>query len=240
MKDKICFIKNTILVISILIYAYLVFVGRNQFIYNISYIKIILFVLLICLIIYFYGIINNKEKIYNNNIKWYITLYLLLLISVTFFIGRIDIKFYNWWYRGQYEPFHTILSHFKYGTMALILKNIIGNSVMLIPLSFLLMIKDKKYKNIFKQSLIILPIIIIIEVLQAYTHVGVFDIDDILLNYFGTIIFIFLITRFSIIDKIKTLFYTDYNIKQNIKNILFYISIIILIIYIIILFFKLF
>ena len=238
MKNKI--IKNFILIISILIYIYLVFIGRNQYIYNISYTKIILFVLLICLMIYLYDIINNKEKIYNNNIKWYIALYLLLLISVTFFIGRTDIKFYNWWYRGQYEPLHTILSHFKYGTITLILKNIIGNSIMLIPLSFLLMIKNKKYKNIFSQTLIILPLIIIIEVLQAYTHVGVFDIDDILLNYFGTIIFTFLITRFSIIDKIKKLFYTDYNIKQNIKNILFYISIIILIMYIIIVLFKLF
>ena len=238
MKDKI--IKNFILIISILIYIYLVFIGRNQYIYNISYTKIILFVLLICLMIYLYGIINNKEKIYNNNIKWYIALYLLLLISVTFFIGRTDIKFYNWWYRGQYEPFHTIISHFEYGSTSLILKNIIGNSIMLIPLSFLLMIKNKKYKNIFSQTLIILPLIIAIEVLQAYTHVGVFDIDDILLNYFGTIIFTFLITRFSIIDKIKTLFYTDYSIKQNIKNILFYISIIILIMYIIIVLFKLF
>lgn len=240
MKNKIKFIKNIILIISILIYIYLVFVGRNQYIFNMNYAKIILFILLICLMIYLYGIINNKTKIYYNNIKWYIVLYFLILISVTFFIGRTDIKFYNWWYRGQYEPFHTILSHFKYGTITLILKNIIGNSIMLIPLSFLLMIKDKKYKNIFKQSLIILPIIIIIEVLQAYTHVGVFDIDDILLNYFGTIIFTFLITRFSIIDKIKKLFYTDYNIKQNIKNILFYISIIILIMYIIIVLFKLF
>lgn len=238
MKNKI--IKNFILIISILIYIYLVFIGRNQYIYNISYTKIILFVLLICLMIYLYGIINNKEKIYNNNIKWYIILYFLILISVTFFIGRTDIKFYNWWYRGQYEPLHTILSHFKYGTITLILKNIIGNSIMLIPLSFLLMIKNKKYKNIFSQTLIILPLIIIIEVLQAYTHVGVFDIDDILLNYFGTIIFTFLITRFEIINKIKKLFYTDYSIKQNIKNILFYISIIILIMYIIIVLFKLF
>ena len=240
MKNKICFIRNTILIISILIYAYLVFVGRNQYIFNMNYAKCILYMILICLVIYLYGIFDDKEKTYHSNVKFYIALYFLLLISITFFIGRTDIKFYNWWYRGQYEPFHTILSHFKYGTITLILKNIIGNSIMLIPLSFLLMIKDKKYKNIFKQSLIILPIIIIIEVLQAYTHVGVFDIDDILLNYFGTIIFTFLITRFSIIDKIKTIFYTDYNIKQNIKNILLYISIIILIIYIIIVLFKLF
>ena len=238
MKNKINFIKNLILIISISIYIYLVFIGRNQYIYNINYTKIILFVLLICLMIYLYGLINNKEKIYNNNIKWYIALYLLLLISVTFFIGRTDIKFYNWWYIGQYEPFHTIISHFKYGSTSLILKNILGNSIMLIPLSFLLMIKNKKYNNIFRQTLITLPLIIAIEILQAYTHVGVFDIDDILLNYLGTIIFTFLITRFKIINKIKKPFYTDYNIKSNIKKLLFYLSILLLIVYIVILFFN--
>ena len=238
MKNKINFIKNLILIISISIYIYLVFIGRNQYIYNVSYTKIILFVLLICLMIYLYGLINNKEKIYNNNIKWYIALYLLLLISVTFFIGRTDIKFYNWWYIGQYEPFHMIISHFKYGSTSLILKNILGNSIMLIPLSFLLMIKNQKYNNIFRQTLITLPLIIAIEILQAYTHVGVFDVDDILLNYLGTIIFTFLITRFKIINKIKKLFYTDYNIKSNIKNLLFYLSILLLIVYIVILFFN--
>ena len=42
MKNKINFIKNLILIISISIYIYLVFIGRNQYIYNVSYIKIIL------------------------------------------------------------------------------------------------------------------------------------------------------------------------------------------------------
>lgn len=45
----------------------------------------------------------------------------------------------------------------------------------------------------FKQSIIILPITISIEILQAFTHTGAFDIDDIILNYLGTIIFTFLL-----------------------------------------------
>ena len=47
------------------------------------------------------------------------------------------------------------------------------------------MIKDKKYNNVLKQSIIILPVILIIEVLQASTHTGAFDVDDIILNCLG-------------------------------------------------------
>ena len=71
------------------------------------------------------------------------------------------------------------------------------------------MIKNKKFNNIFWQTIIILPIILLIEVTQALTHIGSFDIDDIILNYVGTIIFTFLITRFHLIDHIRKLFYSN-------------------------------
>ena len=102
---------------------------------------------------------------------------------------------------------------------------------MLIPLSFLLMIKDKKYNNILRQMLIILPTVVSIEILQAFTHTGTFDIDDIFLNYVGTLIFTFLITRFNLIDKIRKIFYKDYKIKIKSKKILFYLSVCLLIIF---------
>ena len=91
------------------------------------------------------------------------------------------------------------------------------------------MIKDKKYNNVLKQSLIILPTILTIEVLQASTHTGSFDVDDIILNYGGTLIFTLLITRFHIIDNIRKLFNTDFKLKNKTKNILFYTSLIVLI-----------
>ena len=91
------------------------------------------------------------------------------------------------------------------------------------------MIKDKKYNNVLKQSLIILPTILTIEVLQASTHTGSFDVDDIILNYGGILIFTFLITRFHIIDNIRKLFNTDFKLKTKTKNILFYTSLIVLI-----------
>ena len=118
----------------------------------------------------------------------------------------------------------------KYGSTALLLKNIVGNIVMLIPLSFLLMIKNLKNNNILRQSVIIISTIIIIEVLQAFTHTGSFDIDDIILNYMGVVVFTFLITRFKIIDKVRKLFYTDFKLKLRHKKVLFYISLTVLIV----------
>lgn len=231
-------IKNIILIISLLIYSYLVFIGNNRYSYNITYTKSIILTLLISLFVYIYGVIINKEKTYQNNINIYIILYFILLISVTFFIGRLDISFYEHWNISQAEPFHTITSQLNYGSNFSILKNVIGNSVMLIPLSFLLMIKNKKYKNILWQSIIVLPVIFGIEIFQAATNTGVFDIDDILLNYLSTVIFTFLITRFSLIDKIKKILFTNFNINKNISYVTFTIVTITLITYNSLLIFK--
>ena len=216
--------KNLVLIISLLVYLYMVSIHKI-YLSDKSYLKLVMLVLLVCFMLYIYGIIENKNKVYKNNLNIYIMLYFLVLISVTFYIGRTKLEFYDWWYSGQYVPFQMIISEFKYGTFEEISRNVIGNSIMLIPLSFLLMIKDKKYNNVLRQLLIILPIVVAIELLQAFTHTGSFDVDDIILNYFGTVIFTFLITRFHLIDKIRKFFYTDYKLKDKLKNIMFYISI---------------
>ena len=104
---------------------------------------------------------------------------------------------------------------------------------MLVPLSFLLMIKNKKYNNILKQLLIIIPIVIFIELFQEITWTGAFDIDDIILNLTGPVLFTFLITRFNFIDKIRKLFYNTFKDKKVIKYLIYIISLIIPIIFII-------
>lgn len=232
--------KNIILVLSLLSYFYLVFWNINWLIYDMTYIKCIIFILLICLFLYSYGILKKDDKTYKSNVNIYLFLYFILLISVTLVIGRLKIEFYNWWYTGQYKPMYTILAQLKYGSNLLIFKNIMGNSIMFMPLAFLLMLKSEKYNNVFRQFIIVVPAIISIEVIQAFTHTGIFDIDDIILNYFFTIIFTFIITRFSLMTKIKNLFYTDYKISLNKKLILYYLSSGLLIIYVILIFEKVF
>ena len=238
MKSKESIIKNIVLIINIILFFYLLYIGMNKYLYDMSYIKCIIFMLLNSIFIFSYGMLKDNNKVYKSNIKIYIGLFLYLLFTFTFIISRAEFRFYSWWYTGQYIPFHTIISQFQRGSTYSILKNILGNAVALIPLSFLLMIKDKKYNNVLKQTIIVLPVILIIEVLQAFTHTGAFDVDDIILNYGGTVIFTFLITRFHIIDKIRKLFYTDFKLNKKTKNILFYISLILLIIFDLLLIFK--
>lgn len=236
MNRKITVIKNSVVILSLTIYFYMMFIGRNQYIYNMDYLKCILFMILLCLVIYTYGIKRNEERIFEINIMIYIILFLLLLFTFTFFIGRNGINFYSSWYIGQSTPFYTIKSQFRYGSYLSILKNIVGNCVMLLPLSFLLMIKNKKYNNVLWQTIIVFPLIILIEVLQAVTHTGVFDIDDIILNYLGVIVFTFLITRFNIIGKIRVLFYTDFKLSDKGKDVLFYISLVLMAIFDVVIF----
>ena len=238
MKEKEKIIKNCSIVLNVIIFYYLLFIGRNQYTYDMSYAKCIIFMLINVVFIYFYGILKNQNKTYNSNILIYIVLFLYLLITITFIIGRPYIMFYDWWFAGQYKPLGTIIPQYKYGTILSFIKNVLGNGVMMIPLSFLLMMKNKKFNNILRQTLIILPLIVGIELLQAYTHTGAFDIDDIILNYLGVVVFTFIITRFNIVDKIRKLFYTDFKLNEKVKTILFYISLIVLIIFDISLFIK--
>ena len=139
----------------------------------------------------------------------------------------------------QLKPFYTITNEIKWGSTLSVMKNITGNLLALIPLSFLLMIRSKKYNNILRQTIIIIPLILFIELYQGYSNTGAFDIDDIILNYAGVVLFTFLITRFGLINKIRKLFFTDFNIKDKTKNILFYTSTILIIIIYITMFIKL-
>lgn len=239
MKNKIKISKFCFLVVSILLYFYLVFHNRNQYLYNMSYLKCISYMLLVSLSIYLFGLIENKEKSYKENIIIYIILFMLLLTSIVFILKRPTIHFYKNWYSGQLQPFHTIMSQIEKASPRTFLKNIIGNMFMFVPLSFLLMLLNDKYKNILKQTIIILPTIILIEVLQAFTYTGTFDVDDIILNYIGTVIFIILLKKTKLIDKIKPLFYKDFKLKNKTKYHTLYITLTILICFIAITLLKL-
>lgn len=118
----------------------------------------------------------------------------------------------------------------KYGSINEIVRNIIGNLCLFIPLSFLLILKDNKYKNILRQTLILLPSILMTELLQMITSVGVFDIDDIILNYLGVLLFIIIMNIVNI-DKICKLFNSDFHLKSKTKRVLDVVIILILIIF---------
>ena len=59
------------------------------------------------------------------------------------------------------------------------------------PLSFLLMLKDKKFYKLKNQFIYLGVTTFIIEILQLITSTGRFDIDDFILNIGGGLLLLF-------------------------------------------------
>ena len=223
-KKKNITCKYIFLIMNLISYLYMILFHNVTFIYSIVYLS------LLSIYVFISGISINDKKEYKRNINIYIMIYILCLISILFLVGRPPIRISNSWYISELIPFKTIISQLKYGSINEIVRNIIGNLCLFIPLSFLLILKDNKYKNILKQTLIVLPSILMTELLQMITSVGVFDIDDIILNYLGVLLFIIIMNIVNI-DKIRKLFNSDFHLKSKTKGVLDVVIIFILIIF---------
>lgn len=223
-KKKKITCKYIFLIMNLMSYLYMILFHNVTFIYSIVYLS------LLSIYVFISGISINDKKEYKRNINIYIMIYILCLISILFLVGRPPIRISNSWYISELIPFKTIISQLKYGSINEIVRNIIGNLCLFIPLSFLLILKDNKYKNILRQTLIVLPSILMTELLQMITSVGVFDIDDIILNYLGVLLFIIIMNIVNI-DKICKLFNSDFHLKSKTKRVLDVVIILILIIF---------
>ena len=123
--------------------------------------------------------------------------YVVLIISIVFKFFKkeyltIDfVKDYN-----NYKIFYFYVLNKEYCIQILL------NIVSFIPLGFLLIYNIRKYK-ILVTSILILLSSLSFEVIQLEFKIGVFDINDIVFNYFGGLIGItiyFLLSK-KIIDK---------------------------------------
>ncbi len=223
-KKKKITCKYIFLIMNLISYLYMILF------HNVTFISSIVYLSLLSIYVFISGISINDKKEYKRNINIYIMIYILCLISILFLVGRPPIRISNSWYISELIPFKTIISQLKYGSINEIVRNIIGNLCLFIPLSFLLILKDNKYKNILRQTLIVLPSILMTELLQMITSVGVFDIDDIILNYLGVLLFIIIMNIVNI-DKIRKLFNSDFHLKSKTKRVLDVVIIFILIIF---------
>lgn len=223
-KKKKITCKYIFLIMNLISYLYMILFHNVTFIYSIVYLS------LLSIYVFISGISINDKKEYKRNINIYIMIYILCLISILFLVGRPPIRISNSWYISELIPFKTIISQLKYGSINEIVRNILGNLCLFIPLSFLLILKDNKYKNILRQTLILLPSILMTELFQMITSVGVFDIDDIILNYLGVLLFIIIMNIVNI-DKICKLFNSDFHLKSKTKRVLDVVIILILIIF---------
>lgn len=88
-------------------------------------------------------------------------------------------------------PFKTIVDYFMNSeqySFHVILINLVANIVAFIPLGFFVSLLFKRFKNIANMAIFSVLTISCIEITQFIFNVGVFDIDDIILNSLGCII----------------------------------------------------
>jgi glycopeptide antibiotics resistance protein len=90
--------------------------------------------------------------------------------------------------KANWVPFKTILFYLM-GSRGLLIGgiNILGNIVLLIPFGFLLPLVYRSLTNI-KAFIIFSAFCLMIEAIQAYLKIGIFDIDDVILNLLGCMI----------------------------------------------------
>ncbi|MCA0989352.1 VanZ family protein [Guptibacillus algicola] len=133
---------------------------------------------------------TQNEDIQTDN-KWMrrgssiaLFIYLLALVYSTLFI-------YNYYPYGKSVNlvlFDSIKLMWESGSYWLILKNIIGNILLFMPLGFLVPLVHRRCRSLFVIAMIGFTISTMIELLQYFAAQRIFDIDDILLNGLGAVV----------------------------------------------------
>lgn len=136
---------------------------------------------------------KNKKLI---KILFYIYIAFLILFVVLKFDGSFEriISLHNSIIENEKDglrklnliPFRTMSPYLRDITETFAFKNIAANIVIFIPLG--LFISSKNPKNVFKALIICLGVILSIELIQLFFKIGFFDVDDIILNFTGSLI----------------------------------------------------
>lgn len=226
-NSKLKILNYSVAIITLSLFFLLVF---NPNIY-VSFITAIITFALIALLTFLCGIKVDKKETYKNNITIYIFLFFLNM-----FVGRYNTPLIN--IRNGYLrdiniiPFKTIIRYLTNKvSLSVIIYNIIGNFIALMPLSFLLVLKNDENLKLSKQLAKISTTVILIEILQLLFSCGKFDIDDFILNVAGALTFYFILLKTNSLLKVKKVFTTDINIKNTVKNLLLIIMMLIIIIF---------
>ena len=120
-----------------------------------------------------------------------LTIHFIIVIYFVLFsdrLGRTD-TFQN--YRYNLTPLNEIRRFIRYrdqvSTGSFIL-NLIGNTMVLFPFGFLIPLWRQKKTGVVRIACYALILSLGLELLQLVTRVGVFDVDDLLLNISGAVL----------------------------------------------------
>lgn len=166
---------------------------------------------------------NGKKIIASNElIKFIFFIYIIELLGVTLFPIEINFRgqaFHSSYTAVNYIPFRSIASdvaqvgHVPFSTafqIKLLIKNVGGNFILLIPLGFLLPLLIRKINSIKKVLIFDFAVSLSIEMLQffeSYFNIAsgrIVDVDDIILNTAGAAVGYLIYTFLnSVIQKYK-------------------------------------
>ena len=140
------------------------------------------------------GIIAMKKRIFK--VLFYVYVIFLVFVIVLKFDGSFEkiISLHHSIIENEQSgikninvvPFKSILPYLRNITEAYAFKNIMGNILAFLPLGFF--ISNKFPKKVIKPIITCFVIIFVIECAQLVFKIGVFDVDDILLNMTGSIL----------------------------------------------------
>ncbi|MBH1939283.1 VanZ family protein [Mobilitalea sibirica] len=134
-------------------------------------------------------------------------LYIILLCYFLFFSEHYGRDLISEDYRYNLEFFKEIKRFIKYreilGLESFVV-NILGNILAFAPFGLLLPLLNKRYRRIFYVTFLSCTFSLAIELVQMYSKVGIFDVDDVVLNTLGGLIgYLFFALGNGILKKIR-------------------------------------
>ena len=133
-----------------------------------------------------------------------------LLLYLAFLFYRMFFYAYGSYHRVRGKAFEYNLTPFKTvgdfffsrgsQSIEVIVYNLLGNIIVFVPLGFLLSLTFNKKKTFIKVVFCSFLIVLTAESLQLVTRLGVFDIDDLILNLLGACVGYFI---YKLIESIK-------------------------------------
>lgn len=115
-------------------------------------------------------------------------LYIILLSYFLFFSERYGRASIAEDYRYNLELLKEIKRFIRYREVVgfeSFAVNILGNILAFAPFGFFLPLLNKKYRRFFYATFLSILFTLVIELMQMFLRVGIFDVDDILLNTIG-------------------------------------------------------
>lgn len=221
-------INYIIIILSSILYIYMMFASDIKLGTGRKELENILILAIPCFMLLMYSLNTNNKKSRKKVLIFYLLFYVLALLGFTFANFRVRELITEGIMEKGYNliPFNTIISMFDSSIgLSFALYNIIGNFLMLTPLSILLPMIDDRYKKIKNYLFITILISILIELAQYVTEIGNLDIDDFILNISGSYIFYLIIFKTKLYDHLYKLFY-KITIPSKVCNIIYYILLI--------------